>query len=127
LSLAAGFNCVLSETKTPASDYTQAILNAQNNYWTVNFSSGFVVDDKTDLNVNYYYYRSDNYVNNSAYGQPFGAGDEQHSITATITRRITKAIKVSLKYGFFHNRDETSGGNNNYDAHLVYASMEYRF
>ncbi len=47
-TLQAGFNYVWSETQTPASDYTQAILDAQNNYWTVNFNSGFVVDDKTD-------------------------------------------------------------------------------
>jgi hypothetical protein len=48
LYLQVGFNYVLSETKTPAADYTSAILNAQNNYWTVNFNSGFVLDNKTD-------------------------------------------------------------------------------
>jgi hypothetical protein len=66
-------------------------------------------------------------VNNSASSQPYGAGDEEQSVTATITRRITKALQVSLKYGFFCNRDETSGEHNNYDAQLVYANMQYRF
>jgi len=49
LCLQAGFNYVVSETKTPTSDYTQAVLNSQNNYWTVTFDSSVVVDDKTDL------------------------------------------------------------------------------
>ncbi len=61
LSLQAGFNYVISETKTPAAGYTQSILNSQNNYWTVNFNSGFVLDDKTDLNLGYYYYRADDW------------------------------------------------------------------
>ena len=61
LCLQAGFNYVVSETKTPASDYTQSILNAQNNYWTVNFNSSFVLDEKTDLNLGYFYYRADDY------------------------------------------------------------------
>ncbi|MGA2684979.1 MAG: hypothetical protein ABSF51_08005 [Verrucomicrobiota bacterium] len=127
LSLTAGINYVLSETKTPASDYTQAILNAQNNYWTVNFSSDFVVDDKTDLNVSYYYYRADDYNNYAAVGLPYGAGTEEHAVTAEIVRRLTENLRVSLKYGFCHYTDETSGGNNDFDSHLILATMQYRF
>jgi hypothetical protein len=121
---------VLSSVDTPASSLpgvTNLVLNGANDYWTVNALAGYALDEKTDLQLQYNYYRADNYVYNSAYSQPFGAGAEEQSITATLTRQITRAIKVSLKYGFFRNQDQTSGGNNNYDAHLVYASMEYRF
>ncbi|MEK7677005.1 MAG: hypothetical protein AAB676_14325 [Verrucomicrobiota bacterium] len=127
LCLQAGFNYVLSDTRTPASDYTQAILNAQNNYWTLNFSSGLVLDDKTDLNLRYFYYRADDYSNNSSVGVPYGTGAEEHGITATMMRRLAKNLRLTLKYGFFHYDDETSGGNNNYQAHLVYSSLQYRF
>ncbi|MGA3283367.1 MAG: hypothetical protein ABSD57_02760 [Verrucomicrobiota bacterium] len=106
---------------------TNFVLPGKNDYWTVSAMSGFALDNKTDLQLQYSYYRADDYVNTSVYTQPYGAGDEEQSVTATITRQITKAIKVSLKYGFFRNQDETSGGHNNYDAHLVYASMQYRF
>src|SRR5206468_1507252 len=47
--------------------------------------------------------------------------------TATISREISKAVRVSLKYGFFRNREKTYGGHNDYDAHLVFATMQYRF
>jgi hypothetical protein len=127
LSLTAGFNYVLSETKTPASDYTQAILNSQNNYWTVNFSSDFIVDDKTDLNVSYYYYRADDYNDYATAGLPYGAGTEEHAVTAEIVRRLTKNLRLSLKSGYYHYTDETSGGNNDFDACLIFASMQYRF
>ena len=101
LFLQAGFNYVLSEMRTPASDFTQAILAAQNNYWTLNFSSGFVLDDKSDLNVNCFYYRADNYQDNSSFGVPYGAGGEEQGITATLVRRLTKNLRVSLKYRLF--------------------------
>ena len=76
LYLQAGLNYVLSETKTPASDYTQAVLPAQNNYWTVNVSTGLVLDDKTDLKVSFFYYLADDYQNNSLDGVPYGSGEE---------------------------------------------------
>jgi len=127
LYLQAGFNYVISETKTPASDVTQAILDAQNNYWTLNFSSGFVLDDKTDLNLSYFYYSSDNYDDNSSVGMPYGMEAQEHGITATLVRRLTAHLRLTLRYGFFHYEEATSGGNNDYQAHLVSTGLQYRF
>ena len=127
LSLQAGFNYVLSETKTPASDVTAAILNAQNNYWTVNFSSGLVLDDRTDLNLNYFYYQADNYQDNSTVGLPLGAGAREHGVTATLTRRINPHLRLNLKYGYYHYEDALTGGNSNFEGHLIFASLQYRF
>lgn len=127
LYLQAGFNYVLSETESPASDDAQAILDAQNDYWTLNFSSGLVLDDKTDLNVGYSYYRADNFKDNSSVGVPYGAGAEEHGVTATLTRRLTQNLRLTLKYGYFDYEDESSGGNNDYQAHYVSSSLQYRF
>jgi len=127
LYLQAGFNYVLSETKTPAADYTQAILNAQNNYWTFNFNSGFVLDDKTDLNLGYSYYRANNYEDNSSFGVPYGAGAEQHGITAIVGRQLTQKLRLTVRYGYYRYRDEVSGGNYDYNAHVVFTSLQYRF
>ena len=127
LCLQAGVNYVVSETKTPASAITQAELNSQNNYWTVTFDSSLVVDDKTDLNVGFVYYQADNYNNNSAVGLPLGSGADEQTLTASLTRRITKNLRVSLKYAYTHYNDWASGGNNNYDAQMVYSTLQYRF
>lgn len=127
LYLQAGFNYVLSETKTPASEFTQAILNAQNNYWTLNFSSGLVLDDKTTINASYFYYRADNYEDNSIIGVPYGSGAEEHGVTATLMRQLTKSLRWTLRYGFFRSRDDLYGGHNNYDAHMLFSSIQYRF
>ena len=127
LYLQVGFNYVTSETQTPTSDYTQAILNAQNNYWTLNFNSGLVLDRKTDLNLGYTYYCADNYSDNSTVGQPFGSGAQEHGVTATLVRRLSERVRVTLRYGYYHSEDQPSGGNNNYDAHVLYSSLQYRF
>ena len=123
----AGINYVFSETKTPAADITQALLDAQNNYWTANLNAGLVLDEKTDLNLGYFYYRADNYRDNSAVSVPYGVGAEEHGITAMVTRRLTKNLRLNLKYGYYHYEDETSGGNSNNEAHLLYSSLQYRF
>ena len=126
LCLQAGFNYVLSETETPTSDYTQAVLNSQNNYWTVTFNSAVVLDDKTDLNLTYLYYQASDYNNNSADGLPLGAGAQEHTVTAGITRRINPHLRVNVKCAYSQYNDWASGGNNNTTAEMVYTSLQYR-
>jgi len=127
LSLQAGLNYVISETRTPASDVTQAILGAQNNYWTLNFSSGLALDNKTDLNLSCVYYVSGDYSNNSPLGVPYGAGSEEHAVTATLTRRLARNLRLAVKYGYFRYNDAAFGGNRDFGANLVSASLRYRF
>jgi hypothetical protein len=132
LSLQAGANYVISETKTPASDgtqslVTQSILNSQNNYWTVNFNAGFVLDEKTDLNLGYYFYRAADGQNTLVNGLPLGTDALEHSVMATLTRRITPHLRWNLKYGFTHYDDFASAGAYNFKAQVVYTSLQYRF
>lgn len=127
LSLQVGFSYVLSKTETPTSQYTQAVLDARNNYWTVNASSTFVLDEKTDFNLGYFYYQAADYSDNSESGVAYGAGGFEHNVTAGIVRRISPQVRLNLKYGFFHYDDETSGHNNDFESHMVYSSLQYRF
>jgi hypothetical protein len=127
LALQTGFNCVFSTTKTPASAYTQSVLNSQNNYWTVNFDSNFVLDNKTDLNLGCFYYRADNSQNNIVDGVPLGSDQRQYSVTATLSRRITKNLRWNVKYAYTHYDDYASDGKYNYDSNMIFSSLQYRF
>jgi hypothetical protein len=127
LCLQAGFNYVLSRTDTPTDAYTQSVLNSENNYWTLTFNSMVVLDDKTDLNLDFLYYHAGDFNNNAAYGVPLGTGAEQYTATAGITRRITDHLRVNLKYAYTQYNDWASGGNNNYYAQMVYSTLQYRF
>ena len=127
LSLQLGFNYVLSDLRTPAADYTTAVLKAENDYWTLNFNAGIVLDNKTDLNLGYFYYQPDNLQNNYASGLPLGAAAQQDGVTATLTRRLSDHLRLNLRYTFTHFEDFASGGFNNYEAHLLYSSLQVPF
>ena len=127
LYLQAGFDYVLSQTKIPTGASTPVILPSQNDYWTVNATAGLVLDDKTDLKLSYFYYQADNYQMNNLDGLGYGAGEDAYSIAATLTRRITQNIRWSLKYAYSHYTDQTYGGHRDFQAHLVYSSLQYRF
>jgi outer membrane protein assembly factor BamA len=127
LYVQAGVNYVNSGLETPAQDYTAAVLKAQNNYWSANLNSGLVLDDKTDLNLAYTYYRADNYTDNTPVGVPYGSGAEEHGISTTLTRRINKNLRASLRYGYYNYSDESAGGHRDYEAHVVFTSLQYRF
>ena len=118
---------VLSETDTPADEVLRSLQVAENDYWNGTVSAGIAINEKTDLQLNYYYYRADNYVDNAVFGMPYNSTAEEQAVTATLSREINKHMRASLKYGYFSNRDETSGGHNNYNAHLFAATLQFRY
>jgi hypothetical protein len=131
LYLQGSISYVLDQTETPASDLTGTAANvvqdAENDYWNASVLTGYALTERADFQVQYHYYRADNYSDNSSVSLPYGAGAEQHGVTATLLHRIRKNLLWKLQYGFFTGDDETSGGNNEYDAHLVYSSLQYLF
>ncbi|MCE0523457.1 MAG: hypothetical protein LV480_11170 [Methylacidiphilales bacterium] len=130
LYLQVGGSYVLNTLDTPvagSAGINNLVLNGKNNYWTLDASAGYEINDKTHLQVDYTYYNADDYVNNAAYSLPYGAGEVQNSVTATLTRQINKAVQVSVKYGFYTNSDQTAGGQDNYNAQLVYVSTRFGF
>lgn len=132
LYLQASLNYALDRTEVPPSGFTGSSTNNilpefKNNYWNVSALAGLALDDRTDLQLRYNYYRADNYTDNSLYTMPYGSDATEHSASATLNRQITKNLRWSLTYGYFSHRDKGSGGINNYDAQLAYTSVQYRF
>lgn len=127
LTLQGSWSYVWSEIETPASQVTRALLASQNNYWMAQLNALFVVDDRTDLNTGWFYYRSDNFEDTWADGLPLGAGVEEQGVTATCTRRLSPRLRLTLRYGYVHHRDETFGQSRNYEAHWVASTLQYRF
>ncbi|MEN9575260.1 MAG: hypothetical protein RL514_3115 [Verrucomicrobiota bacterium] len=127
LLLQGSFSYALDATTTPASSITRTVTDARNDYWQTTATVTFIVDDKTDLQANYFYYRANNFINNSAVSMPYGTSANDHTVNLGLTRNFSKAVRGSLNYGYFRHRDETSGGLDNYDAHLVFSSITYRF
>ena len=131
LLLQGSFSYALDSTTTPASSLTGAaaglVSAARNDYWQATATVTFVVDDQTDLLANYFYYRANNFINNSGVSMPYGTSANDHTVNVGLTRSFTKNVRGSLSYGYFRHRDETSGGRDNYDAHFIFSTITYRF
>jgi hypothetical protein len=131
LYLQAGVNYVLDRLDTPATevlvDGVPLVPKVRNDYWNSTFSAGYALSDKTDVNANYFYYFADNYINNALVSQPYGADNREHAVTVAVNHKFRENLRGTVKYGFFNFRDRTSGGHNDFDAHLVYSGLQYRF
>ncbi len=132
LYLQGTLSYVLDETKTPASniivtDDAPTVLNFQNDYWTVTSGAGFVIDNKTELHAEYTYYRANDYVNNIEASVPYGMGATEHTVSASISRELTKQMRLVVRYAYFNYTDDASGGHNNYEAHSIYSGLQFRF
>jgi len=105
----------------------------KNNYWTAGLGAGLVVDEKTELHADYTYYRADDYSNNNLFAntvvisQPYGAGQEEQTVSASIQRQLCRNARLTLKYAFTSYRDQTSYGYGNFNSHLISTSVMVRF
>jgi hypothetical protein len=131
--LQANFSYVLNQTDTPANDISlepqtsPTVVNFRNDYWTVTSGIGYVIDDKTDFFADYYFYCANDYFKNAVVAMPYGMGATEHAVSATVTRKLSKNMRLLLKYGYFNYRDVTSGGHNNYQAHSLFSTLQIRF
>ncbi len=131
--LQANFSYILNQTDTPANDInlepqtSPTVVNFRNDYWTVTSGFGYVIDDKTNFFADYYFYCANDYFKNPVVAVPYGLGATEHAVSATVTRQLTKNMRLLFKYGYFNYRDVTSGGHNNYQAHSLYSSLQVRF
>jgi len=131
--LQANFSYVLNQTDTPANNIDlvpnagPTVVNFRNDYWTVTSGIGYIIDDKTDFYADYYFYCANDYYKNAAVAVPYGEGATENAVTATVTRQLSRRTRLTLKYGFYDYRDATSGGHNNYRAHSLFSSLQFRF
>jgi hypothetical protein len=131
--LQANFSYVLNQTDTPANNIElvpnegATVVNFRNDYWTVTSGAGYIIDDKTNLYSDFSFYCANDHFKNALVAVPYGEGATEYTASATITRQLTKQMRLLLRYGYFNYRDDTYGGHNNYRGHSIYSSLQFRF
>jgi hypothetical protein len=131
--LQASFSYVLNQTDTPANNIElvpnegATVVNFRNDYWTVTSGIGYIIDDKTNFYSDFSFYCANDYFKNAAVAVPYGMGATEYTASATLTRQLTKQMRLLLRYGYYNYRDVTSGGHNNYRAHSLYSGLQIRF
>ena len=118
----------LQDTRTVAfANHDPSVLAYRGNVYTIMGTTGYALDRQTDLTLEYSYSRSDNFTDNSSAGLPLGLDFQRHALLAGISRKIGKNVIARLRYGFYEYDEPSTGGVNNYTAHLASASCTVHF
>src|SRR5882724_8119270 len=94
--------------------------------FTVGSSAGYILNEKTDLNVAYNFSRSAYGQNNSA-GIPLGLDFTRHELLVGLTRKLTKNLSGALHYQFSEYSEPSAGNVNNFTAHGIFATLNFRW
>jgi predicted porin len=121
---AASVNVTWDQLATPAFQFVQ---NSDNNYVNSSLGGGYALSKQDDLYFDYTYFRANNFSDNSALSLPFGADQRQNQMTLTWMRRLSEHLYFTLKYAYATNRDTTTAGLNDFDAHTLYSKVQYKF
>jgi len=126
------FSYITSETNTPADVNNPAVTtDSDNDYMTASVTAGYAIDDRTDITASYSYYFADNYaVPLAANGAPamgYGTSIEEHVFSASLNRRLTPSMLWNVGYAYYVGNDDTSGGFNDFSAHMVSTGLQIRF
>jgi hypothetical protein len=124
LYLTGAVNLTYDQLEVPRHRLT---MNSDNNYVSASIGAGYALGKVTDVLVDANHYRADNYTDNPAVTLPLNAGQELQTVFVTWVRRHSERVIYTAKYGYATNRDGTFGGLNDFDAHLLYAKVQYKF
>jgi hypothetical protein len=102
-------------------------FNSDNNYTSASLGSGYALGKVTDVFLEANYYRADNFTENRAVTLPLNAGQMTRSAFLTWVRRQSDRLIYTLKYGYATNRDGTFAGLNDFNAHIFYGKVQYKF
>jgi hypothetical protein len=125
-------NLVWDTLRTPAAGLTGAagglVKNSDANYTYFSLGGGYALDDDSDLYVDYTFSEShDSWADNSNRTVAYGSEYTTQLAAVTWTRRLDRNVSVSLKYAYAKNEDVPNGGYADYEAHLLYGKVQYRF
>jgi hypothetical protein len=124
LYLTGNVNVTYDQMETPAIQFVQ---HSDNNYVNASLGGGYAVSKNDDLYLDYSWFRANNFIDRSATLLPYGVSQKTRAGYLTWVRRQSETLVYTVKYGYVTNRDETWSGLNNFDAHVIYGRVQYRF
>lgn len=126
----ANLNWVKDTLDTPAQQATGAaadiVLQTKSNYVNLGLNSGYALDDKTDLYGDFSLYSGKNFVDNALRTVAYGNSSMETQTGLTLVHRANSNTTYTFRYAYVDN-DDTANRFNSFNAHMVYAKVQYRF
>jgi hypothetical protein len=104
-----------------------SVVSYDGDVYSFTGSAVYAIDDKTDMEFEYIYSRSDNFKDNSAFGLPLLLDNERHGLFSCFSRRINENMEIQLRYGYYSYREESNDGADDYTAHLFGVGWKFGF
>jgi hypothetical protein len=124
LYVTGSVNVTYDQMQTPAILFVQ---HADNNYVNGSLDGGYAIGKLDDLYIDYSFFRAKNFIDASAITLPYGLDQKLQAAYLTWVRRQSAHLVYTFKYGYVTNRDGTWVGRNDFDAHVLYAKVQYHF
>lgn len=124
LYVVGNVNVVYDTLATPAAGF---VRNSDNNYLNASLGGGYALGKITDVFFDYSFYRANDFVDNSSQTLPFGADQKRNVASLTWVRRQSERLLYTVKYSYVSYDDRTSGHRADFDAHVLYGKVQYRF
>lgn len=121
----ASFTYQPTKTKTVNSD-VPAVSVYEGDTYSADLSGTYVLSQTTDFTVTGIFSDADFGQNHAAATPPVDMDYQQYGILAGLTRRFGKNLSGSLQYGFNFYHEPSSGNANDFRAHSVFVTMNYR-
>ncbi len=109
-----------------AANGSLAVVPERGSIYSVAGSATYALSPKMDLLLGYAFSRADFAQANYVDGLPLGTSYEQHSLQAGLVRRIRPNLSMKLQYGFSIYNENNMGGLNDFQAHSVNSSLNWR-
>jgi len=132
---------VFAQTNTPANDYNPSyIADSNNNYFTGALTTGYAIDNKTDITATVSYYGCKDYsgipftsttVNAGEGPVGYGLNTQEFDASVTLRRRINENMTWNLRYAYINSNTSPSpdqtGGYNDFSAQMISTGLQIRF
>ena len=111
---------------TTANNGDPSVVPYSGNVYTVITTASYALNAGTALRASYNLSRADYGQNNTA-GVPLGIDFTRHQLLVGLTRQFSQRVSVSLRYSFTQYSEPSSGNANNFTAHGIFATLDYRW
>ena len=123
--LTGSFTYEPTSTRT-ANDNFPAVGPYRGDTYSADASSTFVLSETTDFTVGWNFSEASYGQGNRTAVGPVDMRYQEHSIDASLSRRINKNLSGRLQYSFDYYREGDTGGVNDFRAHAVFAVLNLR-
>jgi hypothetical protein len=99
--------------------------DSNNNYQNGSVVAGFVVAKATDAQLQYTFYRTNNYEPGLSTSVPYGSSVRESTVTLGLKHKLTDRMICHAKVGYFDSQSDTTGGHTNFRGPMGYLSLDY--